>query len=280
MKILFLSVLSIISVLGYSQSGIRIQFVNQDFIKGQADSMSKIKVSINNDLTPEYIEQSTKEGDFVIHFDPALASEQLIIFWQTNENDEDSKKESLVIPSLNSQKATFKAEDFQNSKFYTQALAGRTTRYKATIYNTNFSIPLARFNFTKDSNDRLGNILLFNSIGAGFGKSWGELRETRDENSNIINQEFISTIGLHLGFLFSASTGEDNRNVFAPTFNLSLLDFQLGLGYELGTLLPDQKPLFLTFSYSIPLYKLKKGGFYISKISPPIYDPQEARMGE
>ena len=67
------------------------------------------------------------------------------------------------------------------------------------------------------------------------------LRETRDENSNIINQEFISTIGLHLGFLFSASTGEDNRNVFAPTFNLSLLDFQLGLGYELGTLLPDQK---------------------------------------
>lgn len=142
-------------------------------------------------------------------------------------------------------------------------LAGKTTKFKATILNTNFSVPLARFNFTNNQNDRKGNILLFNSVGAGFGISSGELRETREGDGDIINQEFTNTFGVHAGFIFSAAVGDDTKNVFAPTLNLSLLDFQIGVGYELGTLAPGQKPVFLSLSYAIPLYKLRREGFYI-----------------
>jgi hypothetical protein len=147
-------------------------------------------------------------------------------------------------------------------------LKNTTINYKVTIWNTNFSSPIARFNFTRDTENKDskdGELILFNSIGAGFGLSWGEIKRTRDSKGDIIDEDFTSTAGINFGFLFSAGSGEDNQNVFAPTLSFSILDFQLGIGYELGTIKEGQQKTFLTIAYSIPLYKLTKGKFWIWK---------------
>ena len=135
--------------------------------------------------------------------------------------------------------------------------------YEATIFNTNFSIPIARFNFIKDDDSKFGNIQMFNSIGAGFGISYGKMTDYRNEIGELENSEFNNSISFHLGFLFSAGT--ENDNVFAPTFNIGLMDFQLGYGVELGKIDDNQQRSFLTVGYAIPLYKLKKGKYKFYK---------------
>ena len=59
-----------------------------------------------------------------------------------------------------------------------KAFANTKMIYKARILNTNFTVPVARFNFNNEDNKE-GNVILFNSIGAGFGVSWGRLEEIR-----------------------------------------------------------------------------------------------------
>jgi len=44
----------------------------------------------------------------------------------------------------------------------------------------------------------------------------------RDHRDQIINEEFPNNGGIHLGALFSAETGEDAKNISAPTFNVSI----------------------------------------------------------
>ncbi len=136
--------------------------------------------------------------------------------------------------------------------------------YKATILNTNFSIPIARFNFSKNDSINKGNIQLFNSIGAGFGVSWGSMTDYRDENGELENSDFANTFSIHGGVLFSAG---NNNNVFAPVLSIGLLDFQLGFGYELGNINDNQKRTFVTIGYAIPLYKLTKGKYWFLKKS-------------
>jgi hypothetical protein len=142
-------------------------------------------------------------------------------------------------------------------------LKSSTLIYKKTILSTNFSIPLVRFNFVTGDDQKQGDILLFNSIGAGFGYYWGRLERTRDDRGEIINEEFSNTFGVNVGALFSAGTGEESKNVFAPTINFAVLDFQVGVGIELGTRAENQKREFVTLSYSIPLYKLFKKSYRI-----------------
>lgn len=170
-----------------------------------------------------------------------------------------SKLGTLVLP--------FKSTPTDNPDISGIQPLSSTFNYKATILNTNFTIPIARFNLTKSDGEtsKQGDILLFNSIGAGVGISWGELEKTTDANGETINTEFTSTVGIHLGVLFSAGSNNsaENKNVFAPTISLSLLDFQLGYGYEMGTLAPNQKKGFFTVAYAIPLSKLVKGKYYI-----------------
>lgn len=100
-------------------------------------------------------------------------------------------------------------------------------------------------------------------VGAGFGFSAGRLTEVYDDYGEIISNNFQNTIGIHFGALFSAESGEEARNIFAPIVNFSVLDFQIGLGYELGTISENQKRTFVTLSYAIPLYKLTNTGFWI-----------------
>ncbi|MEO8238677.1 MAG: hypothetical protein ABI576_11255 [Flavobacterium sp.] len=156
-----------------------------------------------------------------------------------------------VVPVVNE----YKAEQ--------QALKNTTLTYGAQILSTNFSIPLVRFNFVTDDDTKQGDILLFTSIGAGVGYYWGQLERTRDNTGEIINEDFRNRFGINLGFLFSAGTGEDTKNVFAPVLNFAILDFQLGIGTELGTRSPNQKREFITLSYAIPMYKLFKKGYKI-----------------
>ncbi|MNX86870.1 hypothetical protein D3C86_1187720 [compost metagenome] len=109
---------------------------------------------------------------------------------------------------------------------------------------------------------------MFNSIGAGVGISWGQYEKTTDANGETINSEFTNSFGIQLGVLFSAGNNDtENKNVFAPSISISILDFQIGYGHELGTLAPNQKKGFLTLAYAIPISKLLRGKYYIFKSS-------------
>lgn len=145
--------------------------------------------------------------------------------------------------------------------------------YKAQVISTNFTIPIIRFNIVNkyDSSapkDRKGNVAFFNSIGAGVGYYWGRLTEITDNNNKIINTEMDNTFGIQTGFLFAAnSSGGNNANIFAWTVGISILNFQLGYGYEFGTLSSTEKRGFLTLAYGVPVSKLIRGGFYKVKRS-------------
>lgn len=171
---------------------------------------------------------------------------------------ENMEKLELIEKQVNTKIAEFSLNE--KSKL---AFKNKTIKYKATIWNTNFSIPIARFNFTKnDDNNKFGDIQMFNSIGAGFGKSWGTMTDFRDENGDLENSDFANSFSIHGGFLFSAG---NEQNVFAPVLTFGLLDFQLGFGVELGTIQEDQERVFITLGYAIPLYKLTKGKYLFSK---------------
>lgn len=146
--------------------------------------------------------------------------------------------------------------------------ASTTFRYKIKMLNTNFTVPLARFNFDNQSDLKLGEIVLFNSVGAGIGVSWGEMEKTTDATGATINTDFTNTFGIHLGVLFSSGKdGNEQKNIFAPTLSVSLLDFQIGLGYEMGSVTENQRKGFVTIAYAIPLSKLLKGKYYIFRAS-------------
>ena len=152
--------------------------------------------------------------------------------------------------------------------------ASTTTELKCQVINTNFTIPIIRFNtVSKDGadNNQKGNVSLFNSIGAGISYNWGRMTITTDANGKVINTEMNNTFGIQVGVLFAAnSSSGNNANIFAPTLSISILNFQLGCGYELGTISPKEKRFFYTIAYGIPISKLIKGGFYVVKRSVPL----------
>lgn len=151
--------------------------------------------------------------------------------------------------------------------------ANEVTEYKAQVISTNFTIPIIRFNvIDKNSNaaptDRKGNVSFFNSIGAGVGYYWGRITEVTDKDGKVINSEMDNTFGIQAGFLFAAnSSGSNNTNIFALTAGISILNFQLGYGYEFGTIGANDKRGFMTLAYGIPVSKLIRGGFYKVKSS-------------
>lgn len=264
----------------FAQVNPRVIFATPEFIQGIGEPKDTIEISTDTDFIAEYKVEVGDNGRFKFNFPSPIAVGGNIIIWSIDPEKEISQRILVKIEEPASVLKSFSNKTLTVENFTNYTVAGKTVKYKATIWNTNFSIPLARFNFTEDNEQKVGDLLLFNSIGAGFGISAGELSETRDLKGELINQEFVNTFGVHVGFLFSAGTGDDAENVFAPTLNVSILDFQIGVGYELGTLSENQKPTFLTLSYAIPLYKLKKGGFWIWKSSTPIMSPLQSRLGE
>lgn len=280
MKSLLITTFLLLSYSIFGQTNPQVIFASPDLIQGTGEIGTTIEISTDSDFTAEHQISVDNTGEFKFKFPTSLTVGNNIIIWSINSKQEISQRILVKIEQPDSILQNFSNGNLSARNFTNYSVAGKTVKYKATIWNTNFSIPLARFNFTKDDEQKAGDLLLFNSIGAGFGISAGELSETRDLQGNLINQEFVNTFGVHLGFLFSAGTGDDTKNVFAPTLNFTVLDFQIGIGYELGTLSENQRPTFLTLSYAIPLYKLKKGGFWIWKNSEPINDPMQSRLGE
>ncbi|WP_160114578.1 hypothetical protein [Aquimarina sp. AU474] len=224
-------------------------------IKNKEDEIEKLRFEIlNTSLKLNTLKQQQLDSNEIFTPSPDIN------YLTTKEKRRlDNYKNNIIL----------KNEYLNTTEEANQIFADKTVTFKAIIWNTNFNVPIARFNFAKDDSEKRGDILLFSSVGAGFGISSGRMTETRDENGDLISNEFENSIGLHLGFLFSASTGDDNKNVFAPTISLSLLDFQLGYGYELGTTTINQQRNFITLGYGIPLYKLTRGKFrYLHRGKP------------
>lgn len=204
---------------------------------------------------------------------------RIITIWSENENGTKSEiikvnmeSTDLILGKIQSGKITLPNK--KNDKYFPNPYnpnilgdqpASTTYKYSATLLNTNFTIPIARFNLVTDETDtKMGDILLFNSIGAGIGLSTGTYEKTTDAKGETINTEFTNSFGIHFGVLFSAgSTDTANKNIFAPTLSLSVLDFHFGYGYELGTIEINQKRSFFTIAYAIPISKLINGKYYI-----------------
>jgi hypothetical protein len=114
----------------------------------------------------------------------------------------------------------------------------------------------------------MGNLKLFNSLGAGLSLNWGSMKETKETNSenDPISTEFANGFGLQVGVLFSADQNTDTTsNTFAPMIAVSFLDFQIGWGYELATRDTDATGQFVTIAYGIPLQKLTRKGTWVVK---------------
>ncbi|WP_313515590.1 hypothetical protein [Sphingobacterium sp.] len=152
-----------------------------------------------------------------------------------------------------------------NAQVVSEQAPSTTSEYKATIITSNFTIPMARFDFLKDHPDSKGTFSAFNSLGAGVSLNWGSITSTTNNSSEIIDTKFRNTFGLHLGVLFSTTNAEEQRNVFSLTGGISVLNFQLGTGYEFGTITTGQSRHFVTIAYNIPIHALAKGSFWIWK---------------
>ena len=149
----------------------------------------------------------------------------------------------------------------------TPTSTGNTSEeFDAAFLTTNFTVPILRFNLLNKGSQTTstGNVALFNSVGAGLSFNIGRLTVTRDPTTNLITeQEFFTRIGLQLGCLFAASNSSSgSSNVFAPTLSLTVVNFQIGGGYELGDVDNNHSKFFISLAYGIPLAKLVPGGFW------------------
>lgn len=274
-------------------------------ISGNADKESVIKIDINNDAKADYTIVVNYVGYFEFQFPSAISTSTQVLIWAENESGKTSpqlnkttKTDTEILSEITSGKISVPLKALPiptltviNPQINEVQPASTTFKFKTTIINTNFTIPVARFNTVSDSDSKskVGDIILFNSIGAGFGISGGELERTTNSNNEIINSEFTSSFAFNIGVLFSAGSGVESKNVFAPTVSFGILDFQIGYGYELGTMEVGQKRDFWTIAYAIPLSKLIKGKFYViaaskgynSKIAlPPIRENESTKNTE
>lgn len=284
-KLLLLLLLINVSITSYSQEVTVIKPTNViatvNKISGNADFKTTVKLEITDvtGVKTEYSIVVNYKGYFEQIFNPVLTSNHKLKIWTVDETGVKKSEENIIqietpeiilnristgnvklpinIPPIIQIHINPELEDAQP--------ISTTYNYKVAMVNTNFTIPIARFNLTSnDGTAKDGEILLFNSIGAGVGYSWGTFTKTTDDKGELINSEFISSFGYHFGVLFSAGgSGSENKNVFAPTFSISVLDFQFGYGYEMGTRAPNQKRDFFTIAYAIPIAKLVRGKFYV-----------------
>lgn len=256
----------------YSQISPQITVLTTTIIAGRAETGSIVYIDTDGKGNEEFKLTIDNTGKFSQIFNPALTSGNFVIIWSEDLDNKVSSKvahviktDAEIIKEIINPISTKADEATLVEKMRAQdlSLANSVLTYQTGILNTNFSIPVARFNLSKDDASAKGNISLFSSIGAGIGLSWGRIEITRNNIGEVINEEFSNTFGIHAGILFSSGTGEDIKNVFAPTFNVSLLDIQFGVGHELGTVTENQKRTFFTLSYAIPLHKLIKKSYRV-----------------
>jgi len=231
-------------------------------VLGTAENNTTVHIDTDNDGNANFNINVTN-GTFRQAFVPPLTAGQYIVVWGENAShintpriaytiitDAQALQNHLsLVPSSNNLKELDAADPSRPDV--------RDT-YKTSIWNTVFSVPIVRANQSRNEPLTEAHVSLFSSVGAGFGYSLGRLEVVRNHDGKVTNEEFFNRIGLHIGILYSSATGEETTNVIAGVLNLSILDVQIGAGYEAGTITPNQKRIFFTFSYAIPLYRLTK----------------------
>lgn len=180
-----------------------------------------------------------------------------------------AQRQALII-----QNTTLPGVKFKNGNTYTEL--------KSTVLTSNFTVPVVRFNFldkNQSAERKEGNVSLFNSIGAGININRGRLTTVTDNANEEVSNEFKNIVGGQFGVLFSSNAASSNgSNIFALTFGVTLLNFQVGYGIELGTLAANEKRGFMTIAYGIPLSSLVKGAFHVIKTSPITNTPKSNTM--
>lgn len=143
--------------------------------------------------------------------------------------------------------------------------------FNGWVLQSNFVLPLVRYNFPYRKSDE-GSLEYFSSAGGGFGLHFGKITiksETKIDQSSLSDDwdvNMANVFGVGAGALFSQKndiSGTKTQFVFSPTLYFSILNFQLGGGYELGNRIGTNSRFFMTVTVDIPLSKLANTGSFI-----------------
>jgi hypothetical protein len=127
------------------------------------------------------------------------------------------------------------------------------------LMNSDFTAPTMRYApyITRPPNSSSsGHLSMFNSVGAGLSFNFGEMTQMFRPSPDSTRREIAATtlenyFGFGLGLLFSVA-GEQNRTYsLAPNFGIQILDFQLGVGYELGSSDASESRFFYSLGYKL-----------------------------
>lgn len=274
-KFYLLLIFSVFTCQVFSQTDLKITVLTDNQIIGSGTPNATLHLKPSSAVA---VIDNTIPANGLFNFTLAgLTAGEDAIIWETS-NGKDSDKivkpiltnsQMIIVLSNPSTTTDLAKKNYSISeKLMSDNLLMKSTiaTYKKVILNTNFTIPVARFDINKpqyDSSgaligDTKGSISLFSSFGFGVGVCGGRAEVTRDSNGLVIDESFANTFGVYLGVLYQASTGENEKNVFAPTLSLSILDIQIGIGYDYGKVPVTQERTFVTVSYGIPLFKLFK----------------------
>ncbi|HYG49570.1 MAG TPA: hypothetical protein VD905_01655 [Flavobacteriales bacterium] len=191
---------------------------------------------------------------------------------KTREKTDDAKKEDK--PKEDKDLSTLWNDNFSECE------------YSGWAVHSVFNLPVLRFNinsFTGSVKD-IGTLEYFNSLGAGIAFSFGKIN-VKSENGSPLEQSFDrnktitmkNIYGASLGVLFSKSDSiGGSRIIIAPNLNFQALDFQIGAGYELGTVTNTAHRWFFTLSYGIPLSKFANTGSYL--LTNPTKDDKKINL--
>ncbi len=152
----------------------------------------------------------------------------------------------------------------QNTTIVAKETANNTLFVKTQrtwLMNSDFTAPTMRYApyITKPPNSSSsGHLSMFNSVGAGLSFNFGEMTQMFRPSPGSTRREIAATtlenyFGFGLGLLFSVA-GEQNRTYsLAPNFGIQILDFQLGVGYELGSSDASESRFFYALDYKLRL---------------------------
>ncbi|MFY7666808.1 hypothetical protein [Flavobacterium sp.] len=164
----------------YSQINPQITVLTTTLIAGRAEAGAIVYIDTDGKGSEEFKLTIDKTGKFSQTFAPALISGNFVIIWSENLADGLSSKVAHIIKTdaeliaelINP--TNIKADEatlVEKMRAQDLSLANSVLTYQTGILNTNFSIPVARFNLSKDDTTAKGNVSLFSSIGAGIGLS-------------------------------------------------------------------------------------------------------------
>ena len=180
---------------------------------------------------------------------------------------------------LNISPALSQGQDTLYRSFHNATLGlikNSTQEFQVTAINTNFILPTIRVNYFEEGNRTQARVSAFNNIGVGISVGGGRLITTTDDNYNLTSKKFKNTFSGQIGLLYSIdNTTQSQSSTFAVVAGITLLNFNLSVGREFGTLLDNQKKYFTSISFNIPLSEIGLNSMYLlrsNKKSRPLWD--------